>query len=125
MTNRTNTFLNLREPQIGQTSSETSSEELFQNKTLRPILKLQNDLFIAVFNEYIKRQKNVFSNLTTVKKEEFIDNAVHRDFKFRDFLIGLVVGLFTLDEFNEYSLNASNLNKRIINLLATRLKNQF
>ena len=125
MENRTSQLLKLREPQIGETSSQTSSEELFQNKTLRPILKLQNELFIAILNQYTKKQKNVFINLSTSKKEEFIDYALHRDFKFRDFLIGIVVGLFTIDEYFEYLLNPSNLNKRIINMLSTRLKSQL
>jgi hypothetical protein len=30
-------------------STQSSSEEMFQNEVLRPILKLQNDLFIASF----------------------------------------------------------------------------
>ena len=32
-----------------------SEDERFQNKTLRPIIKLQNDLFLAVFKNYIRK----------------------------------------------------------------------
>ena len=43
-----------------------SEEERFQNQTLRPILKLQNDLLLASFQKYIVRGKNRFHEL---KKE--------------------------------------------------------
>jgi hypothetical protein len=41
-----------------------SSEEHFQNNTLRPVIKLQNDLLVAVFKNYIKKHKNVFQTYT-------------------------------------------------------------
>ena len=34
---------------MGVVSEQSSKEEKFQNLTIRPILKLQNDLFIDVF----------------------------------------------------------------------------
>ena len=34
-----------------------SIEEEFQNETLRPIIKLQHDLLIAFFKEYISTKK--------------------------------------------------------------------
>ena len=43
--------------------NETSLEEKFQNRTLRPILKAQNDLLIQVFVNYAFKQKNVFFEL--------------------------------------------------------------
>ena len=49
MNSRDSALLSLREDVIGTVNSQSSSEEIFQNKTLRPILKLQNDLFIVVF----------------------------------------------------------------------------
>ncbi len=125
MKNRNFEFSKLREPQIGETSSQTSTEELFQNKTLRPILKLQNELFLNIFIQYAKKQKNVFFNLSNTQKEIYIENALMKDFKFREFLIGLIVGLFTIDEFKEYSLITSSLHKRMIGMLQERLKSQI
>ncbi|MBF6653539.1 glyoxalase, partial [Flavobacterium columnare] len=34
-------------------------------------------------------------------------------------------GLFTLDDYTEYTKNSSNLNKRMINLIIERLKNNI
>ncbi|MGV9002838.1 glyoxalase [Flavobacterium sp.] len=124
MQHRNLQLLALRGESIGEINANSSPEEVFQNSTLRPILKAQNDLFIAVFINYAIKQKNVFFELTPGKKTSYIDNAIQRDIKFRTSLIGMVTGLFTIAEYNEYAENSSNLNKRIITLLAERFKSQ-
>ena len=47
----------LRGETLGEINSQTSVEELFQNQTLRPILKLQNELYIELFINYILKNK--------------------------------------------------------------------
>jgi hypothetical protein len=109
---------------IGTISNQSSSEELFQNQTLRPILKLQNDLFIESFLNYVSKYKNEFHAFSPEKKMQFIENAIQRDVKFRNALKGMIMGLFTVEEFREYIKNSSNLNKRMMNMLIERLKSQ-
>ncbi|WP_162128214.1 glyoxalase [Flavobacterium phycosphaerae] len=122
---RDNHVLELRGEALGTISHQSSLEEVFQNKTLRPILKIQNDLFVAVFINYAIKQKNVFFSLTPEKKMTYIENVIQRDIKFRNSLKGIVIGLFTVDEYNEYIQNSSNLNKRMMNMLIERLKSQI
>lgn len=117
-------LLELRGETIGMVNSQSSSEELFQNKTLRPILKLQNDLFVVVFINYAVKQKNTFFELAPEKKLAYIENTIQRDIKFRNSLKGMVIALFTSDEYEEYITNSSNLNKRMMNMLIERLKSQ-
>ena len=50
MSSRNQFIKEFRGEALGTISSESSSEEYFQNQILRPILKLQNDLFIEIFN---------------------------------------------------------------------------
>ena len=107
---------------LGTISAQSSSEEIFQNQTLRPILKLQNDLFIQVFINYAVKQKNAFFALTPEKKLTYIENVIQKDIKFRNSLKGMIIAFFTLDEYAEYIKNSSNLNKRMMNLLIERLK---
>ncbi len=109
---------------IGFVSQESSSDEKFQNQTLRPILKLQNDLFIAVFKNHINKHKNDFYTLPVEKKLQFIENVIQKDIKFRNSLKGMVIGLFTLNEYELYIQNSSSLNKRMMNMLIERLKSQ-
>ena len=108
----------------GKVSSETSAEEFFQNETLRPIMKLQNDLLVAVFQNYMAKSKIDFRQFSVEKKFIFIENAVKKDIKFQNSLKGLIIGLFTLEEYNRYAANSSALTKRISNLLIERIKSQ-
>ena len=117
--------LELRGETFGIINNQSSSEETFQNKTLRPILKMQNDLFIQVFINYAVKQKNVFFSLTPEKKMVYIENVIQRDIKFRNSLKGMIIALFTLDEYAEYIRISSNLNKRMMNMLVERLKSQL
>jgi len=105
--------------------NNTNSEEYFQNETIRPIAKMQNDLFVLVFKNYIRKHKNVFHNLNIDRKLEYIDNAVNRDIKFRNSLKGMLIGQFTTEEYKTYILNSSALNKRMMNIVKERLKNNM
>ncbi len=125
MNTRNQFIIDLRGETLGVVSSQSSPEEKFQNETLRPILKLQNDLFIAVFKNHITKHKNDFYTYSIDKKFTFIDNAIQKDIKFRNSLKGMVIGLFTLDEYATYILNSSALNKRMMNMLIERLKSQI
>ncbi len=109
---------------LGIVTEASSSEERFQNTTLRPILKLQNDLLIAVFKNYIAKYKTDFPTFSVDKKLLFIENAIQRDTKFRNSLKGIIIGLFTLEEYSEYIQTSSTLNKRMMHLVIERLKNQ-
>lgn len=118
-------ILALRGNAIGVINPESSAEEKFQNQTLRPILKIQNDLLLLVFKNYITKQKVDFAVLSPEKKMQFIENAIQRDIKFRNSLKGMVIGFFTLSEYETYIQNSSNLNKRMMNLLIERYKSQI
>ncbi|MEC4048494.1 glyoxalase [Flavobacterium sp. SUN046] len=125
METRTEKILNLRDGSIGTITNQSSAEEAFQNQTLRPILKFQNDLFLQVFINYAVKQKETFFALTTDKKMAYIDNVIQKDIKFRNSLKGIIIGLFTIEEYNLYITNSSSLNKRMMNLLCERLKSQL
>ncbi|SHL40769.1 glyoxalase [Flavobacterium chilense] len=109
---------------LGTVSAQSSPDELFQNQTIRPILKLQNDLFIAVFINYINKNKADFYSYTIEKKLQTIENSIQKDIKFRNSLKGIVMALFTIEEYDTYIQNSSSLNKRMMNLLIDRLKSQ-
>ena len=110
--------------QIEGTIDVANTEERFQNEVIRPILKTQNDLFLDVFRNYVAKYKNDFYTYPVEKKLQYIDNAIHKDIKFRNSLKGMVIGLFTVAEYNAYIQNSSSLNKRMMNLLIERLKSQ-
>ncbi len=102
-----------------------SENEKFQNGTLRPIIKFQNPLFVAVFRNYIAKYKNSFLELSLEKRADYIENAVQKDIKFRNSLKGMVIGQFSLVEYHTYVKNSSALNKRMMNMVVERLKDQI
>ena len=63
----------------------------------------------------------MFFKLSTEKKITYIENAIAKDSSFRNILKDMIVGLFTVEEYNAYTLNASALNKRISGIIKERL----
>ena len=99
----------------------SSSEESFQNIVLRPIIKVQTQLLVEAFKKYALAHKGVFYKLRPEKKSIYIANSIKKDQKFRNFLKGIIIGMFTVEEYNLYKLNSSSLNKRMMNLVYKRL----
>ncbi|WP_100844529.1 glyoxalase [Flavobacterium sp. 5] len=124
MNQRDKIIKEIRGESLGETNIQSLSDELFQNEVLRPILKLQNDLFIASFLNYISKYKRDFYTRTVENKLSIIENAIQKDIKFRNALKGMIIGLFTTEEYALYIKNSSSLNKRMMNLLIDRLKSQ-
>lgn len=125
MNHRSNDIRRIR-PEIpsAKINDQMSLDERFQNATLRPIAKLQNPLLLAVFRNYIAKRKNVFYDLTLEKRLSYIENAIHKDMKFRNSLKGMIIGQFTVEEYGMYIMNSSALNKRMMSIVKERLVSQ-
>ena len=122
MNSRDSSLKSIRLDCISNTiKTDMSSVEHFQNSVLRPIIKFQNDLLIAAFLNFSSKYKNVFFELSTDKKITYIENALAKDSKFINSLKDAVVGLFTVEEYNLYTANASALNKRMLGIIKERL----
>lgn len=101
------------------------ANEQFQNETLRPVIKFQNELLVEAFKNYIRKHKNVFYELSLEKRLHYIENVIQRDTKFRNSLKGMVIGQFTIAEYQLYIQNSSALNKRMMHLVKQTLQNQL
>ena len=99
----------------------TSDEEKFQNETLRPIIKMQHDLLVAFFNHYVASKKIPFSTLSPLKKKETMERIFKTDHVFKTELKGLIIGQFTVEEFDAYATQAAAQNKRMITMTKQRL----
>ena len=104
MNDRPNDLRRIR-PEIKKTKqfATMGAEERFQNETLRPILKLQNPLFIEVFHQYIEKRKGVFYDLGLEKKLAYIESNLIKDQKFRNSVKGMIIGHFTVAEYRQYT----------------------
>ncbi|UOB17624.1 glyoxalase [Abyssalbus ytuae] len=126
MNDRSNDLLKVR-PEIpsAKVTPNMSSDERFQNQTIRPVIKLQNSLLIEVFRNYVNKHKGEFYDLTIEQKLLFIERSIQRDVKFRNSLKGIIIGQFTVEEYLRYIENSSALNKRMMNLVISRLQDQI
>ncbi len=116
---------NLRQlrPEISSAEvNKTMSEvEQFQNSTLRPILKFQNELLIAHFSQFARNIKKDWGSISNEKKEIFIENSLMKNQGLRNMLIGFTLGLITLKEHKIYLNNKSEINRRIIQMAKERI----
>lgn len=110
---------------LGKIDNHSSVEEEFQNKTLRPILKLQNDLIIQIFKNYLNQNRIHFDNLSIDKKTNTIENAIAKDSQLQNTYKGLIIAYFTLEEYQLYCTISSGLNKRIRSMLIERIQSQL
>lgn len=104
---------------------KSTDEEKFQTLTLRPILKLQNDLLLGLFKNHITESKIMYYSLSPEKKVLFIENSLQKNHVLKNKLIGVTLGMLTIEELAVYSADTHLYNKRIMSLLIERIRSQI
>tara|TARA_B110000305_G_scaffold25414_1_gene23136 strand:+ start:642 stop:1019 length:378 start_codon:yes stop_codon:yes gene_type:complete len=124
--NRTEELLNLR-PKIKsiQQDLNTSHLEQFQNDKLRPILKLQHEIVLALFQSNLFRNKVLFAELKVEEKRSKLDQLFQKNLSFKNQSIGAVIGMLTLDEYTVYTKDTPVHNRRIIAMLKQRIMSTY
>ena len=106
-------------------NSNTSDLERFQNEVLRPIIKMQNNLLVALFNNYTRNRKIQFNKLKAEVQENKINSILTKDINFKNILLGSIIGHFNKNEIKIYLRSKSELNKRIIQMVKQRLQDNL
>lgn len=122
---REKTILELRPIVLFDSKKQFNEHELFQNNTLRPVLKFQNQLILMTFKNAISRRINHFKTLPHDQLLITIKNELANNQQLRNMLIGMVIGLFSASELTFYLNNEREAKKRIIALLIERIFSQF
>ena len=113
-------------PVIGEIIKDNMSDfELFQNTTIRPIIKMQHELLIAFLQNYLKKRKIDFSEISEEKKKLKIKSILEKDIQFRNMIIGSILGHFSLVEYQQYYTNASEMNRRIVKITIKRFQDSL
>ena len=99
--------------------------EGFQNEVLRPILKSQNELLIALFRHQVSKRKTNFENFAPEDQFNFIEQTIRKDLNFRSLLLGTIIGRLTPEQYEVYCPQEEELNRRTINMLIQRLQSQL
>ena len=117
--------LKIRPKIVAAAVYETMKEaELFQNKILRPVIKMQHEILIAYIKHYLLAKNNMDLN-SNDKIIAFISTSINKDRNFRSEIIGVIIGQFTVDEFLIYTKLSKEINKRIITIIKQRLENSL
>ena len=106
-------------------NSNTTDLERFQNEILRPIIKMQNNLLVVLFKNYIRKRKIEFNKLKAEVQENKINSILTKDINFKNIRLGSIIGHFNKYEIKIYLKSKSELNKRIIQMVKQRLQDNL
>jgi hypothetical protein len=99
--------------------------ESFQNETLRPILKMQNELIIDIYQHFLLKRKVPFEGMSIEKRQEWIANSISKDNRLRGILFGSIVGHFTKEEWAFFANQEGEVRRRMTSLITQRLQDQM
>jgi len=99
--------------------------ELFQEKTIRPIMQLQCKLIVFGFKTFLKKSSSDFSSLSSAHKKTFINDRLRSDPALKNSFINYVVALFDTEELEFYTNNRLEVRKRIIDISISLLEEQL
>jgi hypothetical protein len=118
-------LLALRPAVVAQLSPEpVASVADFLHRTLRPVLKLQNERLLAVTADFLHDHHVPFRAAQVADQQRLLAELLGRNTKLRYTLVGLVVGLFTTAELHFYRTHRSELNRRLLELAVRRAQDQ-
>ncbi len=109
-------------PEVLTKDIESTPAERFQNATLRPVLKLQNELLQAIFLHMMDKRKVSFRQQSPQDQAAQIEHSLSKDKRLRFQLLGVVIGQFTTAEYTEFLALEQEAVRRIFTMMVQRLK---
>lgn len=107
------------------TAEATNLAEDFQNRSLRPILKLQHPLLLLVFEHFAAKRKFLPLAVNREQRRGKIKELLAKDNRLRGLLFGIVIGQFTTAEAVIYCQMEAETNRRISSLLTDRILSHY
>lgn len=102
-------------------TSNQSEIERFQNDTIRPIIKFQHEVILTIVSTHKFYERSIKNSNTQDEYRAALKSFLNGQKELRHQLIGVIIGLFTHSEFEEYQLNASEYQRRIIQIISQRV----
>ena len=124
MMTRDEQLLSIR-PEISVEHITDELMEVFQNKTLRQVLKLQNDTILAICLDFLNNKYKNFEGRDNTIKKSLTQDALKTDQALKKLLYGVVVGQFTSSELAFYLDHKSDINKRLVEFIFKRVSGQL
>ena len=104
-----------------ETTDADGTVGAFLHATLRPALKLQNDLLLAVVADFVRDHHIA---LRPTDQPHQLTELLTRNTKLRYTVVGLVSGQFTTEEYAFYRQHRAELNRRLLEMALRRVLDQ-
>ena len=114
-------LLALRPAVPTETTDAADTVGAFLHTTLRPVLKLQNALLLAVVADFVRDHHIV---LRPTDQHHQITELMSRNTKLRYTVVGLITGQFTAEEYAFYRPQRAELNRRLLEMALRRVLDQ-
>ncbi|RSK51037.1 hypothetical protein [Hymenobacter rigui] len=105
-------------------SADDTPVARFLHTTLRPVLKMQNQLLLAVVADFVRDYHVPLAAAAGTEQQRLLAELLSRNTKLRYLVIGLVLGQFTEPELHLYRQHRPELNRRILELASRRVQDQ-
>ena len=92
--------------------------------TLRPALKLQNDVLLALVARAVGARTAAFPGFAPPDRRAHLNHLVRRDVKLQRLLTGVVLGVLTEGELAAFLDSEAEMRRRTVALLAERVGSQ-
>lgn len=102
-------------------NADSSPEETFQNTVVRQIIKMKHDLLILHTRQNIHKKQKDFNTLSRENQQKFLNASFDKDQAFKSELRGIIIGHFSVDEYQIYSKMPNVINRRILNIIKERM----
>lgn len=97
----------------------------FQHRTLRPVLKLQNEVLLRAVAGFLRDHHVPFAAALPELQTRQLTELLSRNVKLRYTIIGLITALFTEAEAAFYDQHRAELNRRLLELAQRRALDQL
>ena len=104
-----------------ETTDAADTVGAFLHTTLRPVLKLQNDLLLAVVADFVRDHHII---LRPTDQHHQLTELLGRNTKLRYTVVGLITGQLTTEEYAVYRQHRPELNRRLLELALHRVLDQ-
>ena len=114
-------LLALRPVIVAETTDAAGTVGAFLHATLRPVLKLQNALLLAVVADFVRDH-----HITLIPTDQHhqLTELLGRNAKLRYTVVGLITGQLTAEEYAFYRQHRPELNRRLLELAQRRVLDQ-
>jgi hypothetical protein len=116
---------NLRPSVKVEIFKETTLRENFQNKVLRPLLKMKNAEILQIINFLINKEHWPLQNMSLEEKTQYIQKQLSNHRTAKPLLMGLILGNMSPAEISFFLENYNDCKKRFLQMVTQRVADQI